>query len=188
MAPQDRPTLSFGERLGFFVRRCFHALQDFLDFRLGQPIHFAGTQVIDRADNLGLARFDEVAHGRALHEKVFYPLPHVFLDCEGHDGRPVHVLVLVHGAFDRRDDVVDQGRNVAFQFVAVAVQRLGDRRDGTAAGVAQDDEHGRIHVGQPILDGADLIRVADVARHADDEEVHDAGVEDQLHRDPGIGA
>jgi hypothetical protein len=60
--------------------------------------------------------------------------------------------------------------------------------DGTASGVAEDDNKTSVKPGSRELDAADLRGSDDVAGDTDNEEVAEALVEDELGWDPRIGA
>ncbi len=62
------------------------------------------------------------------------------------------------------------------------------RGDRTARVVAQHDDERAVQHAHPVLDAAEDLRARDVARGADDEQVTDAAVEDDLGGQPRIGA
>ena len=69
--------------------------------------------------------------------------------------------------------------------MGVALQRRADR---AAAGVAQQDHQRAPQVLHGVLYAAQLLGIQHVARHADDEQLAQRGVEQDLRDDPGVGA
>ena len=146
----------------------------YLQFR--QPADFTRAHVVNRAHHLDLPAVDEIAGGRTGKKQVLNALPYVFFDSVRYNVIAVHARVFGHGPSHCRFDIVNQGRDVAFEGVTGPQYSLCDRRYRTALGMTQDNKHGRIYVGQPILDRSNLVHIAHVACHADDKDVHDPGV------------
>ena len=106
----------------------------------------------------------------------------------GVNGVVMEIRMIGHGLSDRRYNVVDQLGDIALQGFAVALQPMGDGGHRPALGMSQHDEHRRVDMGQSIFDGPDFVGIADVARHANGEDIHQPGVENQFHRNPRIRA
>ena len=140
-----------------------------------QPLHVAVVQMINRADDLDLAGVEFVPDAPAAFQHVGDGLPDVCAD------RAVDDLGLaraVGGCFrGGGTDVVDEcGQH------ALKAGVLDGGRDRAASGVPHHDEHGGVQMIDAVFHRADLGRVGDVPRDADDEQVADTLIEDRLDR------
>ena len=95
----------------------------------------------------------------------------------------------VEEGLEGRPNPIDDRAQVSGGLKALrTLKTLKGCEDGTATGVAEDDNKASVKPGSRELDAADLRGRDDVAGDADDEEVTEALVEDEFGWDPGIGA
>ena len=160
----------------------------FADAFFRQPRDLAGFEIVDGAQHADIAGEGAFAHGGTGQEYLFDGGPDVLLDRTGDQIGHGGLGKCIQNLLDGRDDVVHERGDVAFQSVAFAFDLLGYGGDGAALGVSEDEEDGRVHVANAVFDGTDFVDVADVSGDADDEEVHDAGVEEEFDGDSGVGA
>jgi hypothetical protein len=88
--------------------------------------------------------------------------------------------------FDGRADAVHHGTQVGGTPLGRQFQLIQRGRDGATVGMAQHHHQPRAEALDGKLDAADLRRRHDVASHADDEQLAQPLIEDQLGRHAGI--
>ena len=89
---------------------------------------------------------------------------------------------------DRGPDAVDDGSQATRLLPRRLLQLVQGRGTAPHCVWPEHDDQRRAELGGGKLDAADLRRGDDVARNADDKQVAEALVEDDLGRHPGVGA
>ena len=90
--------------------------------------------------------------------------------------------------FDRRPDAADDGPQVARALVLRLLKFFEGGDDGAALRVSEHHHEPRAEPRRRELHAVNLRRGDDVARHADDEQVAEALIEDHLGRHARVGA